>query len=342
MADRDDDLTDDLNDPQRAHEALKRAKKLQAQMSGPWFGMHAHLGSLQDQADEPRKSRIERMVDDAVTRTTVQVSDAVTEVMSEQLAEQFERGFQHVVGEMLGEIREEIRSGSGSAITSSPATMAFQGSSQSLQRIDVIPMVERHRDSDEGSFDRAFAADASARQMEGIIPEIPEVPQFERQPVHVGAGGFGGSVVGTESGMPPMPESPAPQGRSPLPLLQRMAPPERVDWPGEAVLGGGTGVAAEPAATEVPKGRQESRSGELPDFLKVQYFPEPGADRMSQPFTGAQAKQREQMLDLGGAIDDFGVEMAEFTETVVDSIRTLTRRINQMHRALQGEGSDIR
>jgi hypothetical protein len=42
------------------------------------------------------------------------------------------------------------------------------------------------------------------------------------------------------------------------------------------------------------------------------------------------------------AVDEFSLEMGRFAQSVADSIKTLTRRLNSLSRSLEAEGHDIR
>lgn len=129
--------------------------------------------------------------------------------------------------------------------------------------------------------------------------------------------------------------SPQPEMRSPIPVLTQMSPPsDPID------LGVEPPRRNRDAGFEAPD--QDQAQADFFRSATKQPKVDRGADSASPPYTGAQLQQSEMVIDIGGAIDDFGIEMAEFGNSVADTIRVLTRRLNEASRSIQGEGYDIR
>lgn len=309
----DEQPIDPLADPSRQLAAFERAKKSLAQIMSPSFGSHTRIygdaggrQTEQSAGDGRTKSRAQQMVDDAVERTTAEIGR---------------------VSEAIADLAQNIIVSAGE-----PAAPA-QGIAPSL-----APEWEPRGRDEQGEY-------MAATWPNNESPADPP-PAILDDSWHEPASFTASPAPWVPAAAPPAQPVVAAPREAPRDAVERVslegARVERVEEK-PAI-----NVVSEPE-TSTTVDKTEPRSGPMPwqigDAWKTPpphvLEMEPGADSASQPLTGAQHRHMEQMLDLGGVIDDYGISMAEFAEAVGDTIRTLTRRLNDITRALQGEGSDI-
>jgi len=80
----------------------------------------------------------------------------------------------------------------------------------------------------------------------------------------------------------------------------------------------------------------------LDDGRKARVTPDAPGPRVAPLMPVDQLVDVQAGQDVATAVSEFTVEMTRFAESVVNSLNTLTRRLNSLSRVLESEGHDIR
>lgn len=302
----------DLNDPRRREYDFQQAMAAQRQMASGTFGQH-HSAILPD-ADNPRgestKSRLESMISEAVKSAVTQITTNVAGVVDSAIEDVPPRNVQPET--LQPQLSQEFRKQD-----------VIQPQPIAPQAEPIIVQAPAHR----------------AEMVQHQTPQVPTVPQIHMPDVNM-VSPFRDETEPFRPAFQPMePQKPA------LQALHQMAPPER---PIEVVRTGFRVAQPQQQADDLNEPPKPDRRAvpQWPVDRAVwgpsEPFLDPGGKTADPQRSAYQAKSIEQARQFSEAMDSYGMEMAEFTEAVSDSLRVLTRRVNDMTRAIQGEGYDSR
>jgi hypothetical protein len=311
------------DDPQRKEYDFLQAKAAQSQMASGSFGNH-HSAILPDSANqgESKKGRLESMISDAVKSAVTQITTSIAAM--EQVSPP-------------------------QSTDPRPAEMPDQGRRQAA--VDVPPVAPVVVQQQAAVPQVQHAQQPIVVNRESFVePQSNAAPQFMQLPDSMSPG---------ESQSPPSIEEVTtaktasrqenPSHYSPLPLIDRLAMPDR---PIEEIRTS-TRVQAAPQKHAGDQDQPQDPPRE-PRRVVPQWPQDRAAWGPSEPFmdqgaktadpqrSAYQTKSTEQSIDFSEAMDSYSIEMVAFAESVADSIRVITRRLNDITRAIQGEGYDIR
>lgn len=302
----------DLNDPRRREYDFHQAMAAQRQMASGTFGQH-HSAILPD-ADNPRgestKSRLESMISEAVKSAVTQITTNVAGFVDSAIDHEPPKVVQPETfqAQVIQEAqRQEV----------------VQPQPIKPQAEPIIVQAPAHR----------------AETVQHQTPQMPDVPQIRTPDVNM-VNPFRNEAEAPKTAFAPIePQKPA------LQALQQMAPPER---PIEVVRTGFRVAQPQQQAEDLNEPPKPERRA-VPQWPTdraawgpSEPFLDPGGQTADPQKSAYQAKSLEQAMQFSEAMDSYGMAMGEFTEAVAESIRVLTRRVNDMTRAIQGEGYDIR
>lgn len=314
------------DDPRRKEYDFQQAMAAQRQMASGTFGNHhsAILPADNSQGDS-KKSRLEAMISDAVKSAVTQITTNVAGV---------------------------VQSFGNAPTKESPVTLQPETIKQFRQQDVIQPQMAQPQQQvvqpnggprADPVFVQQPAHRAEASQYQ--TPQMQELPQMQQAMFGEAFSSLDPSAM-RDSLMPPsMPSMDAP--RTPLQAMHKMALPER---PVQDIR----------ASTLVMKDAGQNPPQDAPQAAPAQkkfapQFPvdraawgpsephfDPDGKTADPPKSSRQSSEINQAAEMSEAMDHYGIVMAEYTEAVAESIRTLTRRVNDMTRAIQGEGYDIR
>jgi hypothetical protein len=313
----------EIDDPQRKEYDFLQAKAAQSQMSSGTFGGH-HSAILPDVANpgESKKSRLEAMISEAVQSAVTQITTSVAAIEEVRL--------QPPANPQPAQMQVDVPREANKV---EPQVMPAVGQQQVIQQQMQQPAQQP----------------VFVHQQSTVEPRQYQTPQFQEIP---------GNQSQSHDTLPQPPSQdevnahawvpPEPPRQSPLRFMDKMAAPDRPIQDIRAST-----LVERVDNREAPA--EQPQDAPPPPRRTPPVFPENrAAFKPSEPFfdrgdttadpqrSASQAKSTEQARESSEAMDSYSIEMAAFAEATVDSIRTLTRRLNDLTRALQGEGYDIR
>ena len=314
-----------LNDPRRKEYDFLQARAAIAQMSSGNFGGHnsAILPDVVEQqaTGESKRSRVETMISEMIQGAATQIIAGVSGLF------QVEQARQRPVD---------------------PATIQ-QAPQQPIQPPQVVqPQVQQQAPPprvlpEEPIFvQRESIQDTARAPMRELSFSIPDPPQSGRSPE------FQPPTM-DEIRKRELPSDFNQTGqevhRSPLQAMDRMAPPEKPiqDIRASTLV---EKPRPQPVDPQEPARSQPRPAPQwTPDkasWFSGEPFSDPGGQTADPKRSAYQNKNLEQTMVSTEAMDKFGSQMVWFAESIEDSLRVLTRRLNDITRAIQGEGYDIR
>jgi hypothetical protein len=305
-----------MNDPRRREYDFHQAMAAQQQMASGTFGNH-NSAILPDTTNpgESKKSRLESMISEAVQSAVTQITTSVAAMEQVQFAPPANP---QPVEEPIEVQRNDNRE--------APQIQQAVGQQQVAP-----PQVQQPQQP------------IFVRQESSVQPQQFQTPQFPQMP---NTGNMSGEPL-----LPTMdellaantakrPESPR-FSASPLKMLDQMAMPDR---PIVEVRASTFADRQEPEQAQPDKPRRvlpqwpEDRAS----WGSGEPYIDKGAKTADPQRSAYQSRSTEQAMDFSEAMDSYSIEMVAFAESVADSIRVITRRLNDITRAIQGEGYDIR
>jgi hypothetical protein len=313
----------EIDDPRRKEYDFLQAKAAQSQMASGTFGGH-HSAILPDTTNqgESKKSRLEAMISEAVQSAVTQITTSVAAI--EQV--RFSPASNPQPAQMPIDVPREANKAEPQVM---PAVGQQQVIQPQLQQPAQQPVIVQQQSTIE------------PRQYQ--TPQFPEMPVAESRAHNTLPQPPSQDEVNAHTWAPPEPPR-----QSPLRFMDKLAAPDR---PIQEIRAS-TFVEKprkQDAPTEQPQDAPEPMRRTSPVFPenRAAWSPsEPFLDRGDKTAdpqrSAAQSKNTEQAREFSEAMDSYSIEMAAFAAATVDSVRTLTRRLNDLTRALQGEGYDIR
>lgn len=305
----------ELDDPRRKEYDFQQARAAQVQMASGTFGEH-HSAILPDgdgQKGESKKSRLEAMISDAVKSAVTQIT---TNVMG--AVEMVERPFTNTVGVQAD----------------SPATI--------VQQQVVQPQMPN---AVQAQGEPIIVQQPGRQAVQYQTPQMPELAGMRTPTVEM-VPPTRDETDAPRAALPPIQDEPR---GAPLPFMDRLAMPNRV--PQDFRVGFRVEQQGDAQVEQEAPQRQPQREAQraVPDWPadraawgSREPFLDPGGKTADPQRSAYQSKSIEQGIEFSEAMDSYGMVMSEFAEAVTESIRVLTRRVNDMTRAIQGEGYDLR
>ena len=318
----------ELDDPRRREYDFQQAMAAQGQMASGTFGSH-HSAILPDgngPQGESKKSRLEAMISDAVRSAVTQITTNVAGVV---------QSFDNAPAKEL------------------PVTLQPDAVQQFRQQDVMQPQVAQPQAVQQqpqviqpagGPRAEPVFVQQPVHRTEPSHYQTPQMPEaLQEQQARFGETfDLPDSTAPRDGVMPSMEHQ-----RTPLQALHKMAMPERPvqDIRASTLVMKDTGQEAPKDAPQAAPAPQRF-APQFPVDRAAWGSREPHLDpdgKTADPTKSSrQSSDINQAAEMSEAMDHYGMVMAEFTEAVAESIRTLTRRVNDMTRAIQGEGYDIR
>ena len=314
----------ELNDPRRKEYDFLQARAAQAQMSSQTFGSH-HSAILPDgtggQAGTSKKTRLDAMISEAVQSAVTQIT---ADVLSATQAEPIPPARRLEPEQPQNVLPNRPEQG----------VMQAVGFEHAIQ-----PQIQQAAQQQPAFVESRSGVESTRYQ----TPQVPELPADRSQPSLVSPPSLDeirkqGALSDYSDGNQELP-------RTPLQAINRMAPPDR---PIQEIRASTLVDNAKPQPEDPQEPpRQPQRS--IPQFpvdraawSPSEPFIDPGGKSADPQRSAYQSKTYEQTMASSEAMDRYGMQMVEFAQAVEETLRVLTRRLNDITRSIQGEGYDIR